>query len=267
MTVFQAITLGLLQGFSEFLPISSSAHLNLVPRLLGWPPQPLAFDVALHLGTVVAVLWYFREEWRRLGSAAVRVVRLRRATDIEERRVVHLVIATVPAGIAGLLLEDYADSVLRSPYVTVAMLIGLGVVLWGVDRYASMSRGLTAIRWMDALIIGLGQALALVPGVSRSGITITAGRALRLTRESAAVFSFLMSMPIIAAAAILKVPEAVRTMGLEAPLIAGVTAATLSSWLAIAVLLRYVARHSYGIFALYRIGLGCAVLAILASRG
>ena len=267
MTVAQAVALGLLQGFSEFLPISSSAHLSLLPLLMGWPPQPLAFDVALHLGTVVALLWYFRLEWVRLAAAAHRIVRERRVAGVEERRVVFLVVATAPAGVAGFLLEDFADTIFRNPYITVTMLIVMGVLLWLVDRYAARTRELSTLRWFDALLIGLAQALAIIPGVSRSGVTITAGRALQLSRESAAVFSFLMSMPIIAAAAAFKVPEAVRFMGVGAPLLVGVLAATLSSWLAIAVLLRYVARHSYGIFALYRVFVGLIILGILVSRG
>ncbi|MGH7664743.1 MAG: undecaprenyl-diphosphatase UppP [Gemmatimonadaceae bacterium] len=267
MTVLQAIVLGLVQGLSEFLPISSSAHLALAPWFLGWEDPGLAFDVALHLGTLVALAWYFRREWTALAISAVSLLRQGRATEPGEWRVVHLGIATIPAGIAGVLLEDHAETVFRSPYITATTLIVLGVLLWAADRHAAQDRSLASIRWSDALLIGLAQVLALVPGVSRSGSTITAARALRLTRESAAVFSFLMSMPIIAAAVVFKLPDAIAEVGIGAPLVAGILAAAVSSWLAIAVLLRYVARHSYGVFAVYRIVLGLIVFVLLATRG
>ncbi|HEX3157703.1 MAG TPA: undecaprenyl-diphosphatase UppP [Gemmatimonadaceae bacterium] len=267
MTVFQAVVLGTLQGLAEFLPISSSAHLSLAPWFLGWEDPGLGFDVALHVGTLVALLWYFRREWIDLAGAAISIVRNRRVQTVEEKRVVLLVIATIPAGIAGLLLEDYAETVFRAPMITAVALVVLGLLLWVVDLKASSHRSLDRVTPRDALLVGLAQCLALVPGVSRSGATITAGRALSLDRQSAAVFSFLMSMPIIAAAAIFKVPDAIRETGVNAPLVAGVLAAAVSSWLAIAVLLKYVSRHNYAVFAIYRIVLGVAVILLLNARG
>ena len=267
MTVLEAIALGIVQGITELLPISSSAHLLLAGRYLGWGEGGLAFDVALHVGSLVAVLWFFRSEWAKLGRATGQIVAHRRIETVEERRVLYLVMATIPAGIAGLLLEDLAETVFRNPAITASMLIVMGLVLWAVDRFLPRTRTVDTVRWTDALLIGLAQCLALVPGVSRSGATISAGRALGLTRADAAVFSFLMSMPITAAAAMLKVPEAVGEMGFSAPLIAGVLASGLSSWAAIAVLLRYVARRSYGIFALYRIALGLLVFWLIFGRG
>ncbi|HEX5829835.1 MAG TPA: undecaprenyl-diphosphatase UppP [Gemmatimonadaceae bacterium] len=267
MTVFQAIVLGTLQGLAEFLPISSSAHLSLAPWFLGWKDPGLGFDVALHVGTLVAVLWYFRREWVALAVAAIAIVRHRRVKTVAEKRVVFLIIATIPAAIAGLLLEEYAETVFRAPIITAIALVVMGVLLWAVDRRAGSLRPLSELTWRDGLLVGLAQTMALVPGVSRSGATITAGRALQLDRQSAAVFSFLMSMPIIAAAAIFKVPDAIRESGITAPLVAGVLAAAVSSWLAIAVLLRYVSRHNYAVFAVYRIVLGLAVLALLQVRG
>lgn len=267
MTVFQAIVLGLLQGFAEFLPISSSAHLSLAPWLFGWPAPGLDFDVALHVGTLVAVLWYFRKDWVLLTRAGLRIVATRRVDDEEERRVVFLVIATIPAVIAGLLLQEYAETVFRAPVVTAIALIVLGVVLWAIDRWAPVHRTLAGMRWTHALLIGVAQTLALVPGVSRSGATITAGRALSMDRQSAAVFSFLMSMPIITAAAVLEVPSAIREHGFSAPLLAGVAASAVSGWLAITVLLRYVSRNDYAIFAVYRVLLGGFVLWLLYVRG
>lgn len=267
MTVTQAIVLGILQGLAEFLPISSSAHLALAPWLLGWPESGLAFDVSLHVGTLFAVLWYFRREWIALLVAAWSIVTTRSVSTPEQRRVIFLVIATIPGGLAGLFLEDYAETVFRAPVITALALMTLGVVLWAVDRVVPERRRGDQMTWSDALLIGLAQALALVPGVSRSGATITAGRALGLDRPTAAVFSFLMSMPIIGAAAVLKVPEALQQAGSAAPLVAGVLAAAVSGWLAIAVLLRFVTRHSYAAFAVYRLVFGAFVLWLVLSRG
>ena len=267
MTVFQAVILGLVQGLAEFLPISSSAHLVLTPWVFGWSDPGLSFDVALHVGTLVAVLWYFRAEWVKLTQSAISLLRTRRADTEEKRRFLYLVIATIPAAIGGILLEDYAETTFRSPALMAVTLMVMGVVLWAVDRYTVQSRPLASLGWKDALLIGLAQVLALVPGVSRSGSTMTAGRALGFDRQSAAVFSFLMSMPVTAAAALLKVPDLLRTEGITPTLIAGVISAGVSSWLAIAVLLRYVSRHSFGVFAVYRLALGAVILTLLATRG
>ena len=266
MTLFQAAVLGIVQGLTEFLPISSSAHLSLAPWLLGWPEPGLAFDASLHLGTLVAVLWFFQEEWRRLLTATLGMARTRRVEGELQRRVIYLIVASIPGGIAGLLLDDLAETTFRAPAITGAALIVMGIVLWAVDRYVRQERGLDSMSWRDALLIGLAQVVALVPGVSRSGSTMTAGRGLRFSRESAAVFSFLMSMPITAAAVAVKLPEALRTAGMSGPLIVGVITSGLSGWLAISVLLRYVSRHSFGVFAIYRVLFGAAVLALAATR-
>ena len=266
MTVFQAVVLGLVQGLAEFLPISSSAHLVLVPWVFGWPDPGLAFDVALHVGTLVAVLWYFRAEWVRLTQSAFALLRTRRVDTEEKRRFLHIVVATIPAAIGGLLLEDYAESTFRSPSLIAVTLMVMGVVLWAADRYAPRDRPLGSMTVRDAVLIGLAQVFALVPGVSRSGSTMTAGRALRLDRQAAAMFSFLMSMPITAAAAVLKVPALLRSDDLTM-LIVGILASAVSGWLAIAVLLRYLGKHSFGVFALYRLALGALILGIVAIRG
>jgi undecaprenyl-diphosphatase len=297
MTLFQAIVLGVLQGLAEFLPISSSAHLSLAPWVLGWTDPGLAFDVALHLGTLFTLLWYFRHDWVALVRAGLRIA-ARPAAVVEafrwrpapptrnvdagtadaplapavdraddERRVVLLVVATIPGAVGGLLLNDLAETTFRAPALTATALIVMGVLLWGADRFAAQDRRLTGMRWTEALVIGLAQVAALVPGVSRSGSTMTAGRALRFDRPAAARFSFLMSMPITAAAVAVKFPEAVRSQSAMLPLAAGVLAAAISSWIAIAVLLRYLARHSFGAFALYRIVVGAAVLYLVAVRG
>jgi undecaprenyl-diphosphatase len=264
VTVFQALVLGIIQGLSEFLPISSSAHLALAPWILHWRDPGLAFDVALHFGTLLAVLWYFRGEWIALLLAARDILVRRRIETERERRVLFLIVATIPGAMAGLAFEKQAESTFRDPRLVATALIVMGILLWAVDRFARRDRALGQMRWSDALIIGIAQMFAIIPGVSRSGSTITAGRGLAFEREDAAVFSFLMSMPIIAAAAVLKVPQALREQGLSAPVIVGVLASALSGWLAIAVLLRVVTRHSYGVFAAYRIILGAAVLIAVA---
>jgi undecaprenyl-diphosphatase len=267
MTTFQALVLGILQGLGEFLPISSSAHLALAPWLFGWRDPGLAFDVALHFGTLLAVLWYFRHEWIALILAALRIVRQRRLETDEDRRVVYLILATIPGAIAGKLLEKQAETAFRSPALVASALIVMGIILWIVDARARQDRLLSSMRWKDALLIGIAQMFAIIPGVSRSGSTMTAGRGLGFTRESAAVFSFLMSMPIIAAAATLKMPDAIHQYGITTPFVVGVVSSALSGWLAIAVLLRFVTRNSFGIFAVYRIVVGAAVLAVYTIRG
>ena len=266
-TILQAFILGALQGLTEFLPVSSSAHLSLTPWVMGWAPAGLGFDLALHVGTLVALGWYFRHEWRALVLGGVTLLRHRRPTDEASWRAWFIIIATIPAAIAGILLEDYAETVFRAPIITAVMLIVMGALLWLVDATVARTRDRGSMTWRDALLVGLAQCLALVPGVSRSGSTITAGRALGFDRSAAAVFSFLMSMPITLAAAILKVPEAVRETGLSAPLLVGVGTAALSSWLAIAVLLRYVSKRGYGIFALYRFALGAVIIGLIVTRG
>lgn len=266
MTVFQALVLGILQGLAEFLPISSSAHLALAPWAFGWKDPGLAFDVALHLGTLATVLWYFRKEWGALLRSGIDIVGKRRVETPDEWRAVFLIIGTIPGAIAGLLLEDAAESAFRAPALMATTLMIMGILLWAADRFMPQGRSIAEITWRDALLIGVAQACALVPGFSRSGSTITGARLLGIDRTSAAVFSFLLSMPITAAAALLKVPDAVRE-GISLPLVVGVVAAALSSWLAIAVLLKYVSRNSYGVFAVYRLALGVVVVLVLAVRG
>lgn len=266
-TIFQALILGLLQGLAEFLPISSSAHLALAPWLFHWPDPGLSFDVALHFGTLIAVLWYFRAEWVALLKSAWQIVQTRKIETVEQERAAFLVVATIPGGIFGLLLEKKAETAFRNPALIACALIVLGVILWLTDRYARRDRPLTHMTWRDSIVIGCAQVFALIPGVSRSGSTITAARALGLDRNGAAAFSFLLSMPIIAAAVILKGPHLLRESGMNMPLIVGVLASAVSGWLAISVLLKYVSRHSYGVFALYRVLLGVFILAIYYARG
>jgi len=266
VTIFQAVVLGVVQGLAELLPISSSAHLALTPYFFGWTDPGLAFDVALHLGTLIALVWYFRAEWIDMTKSAWHIASTRRIETVHDRRLVYLVVATSPAGVGGLLLNDLAETTFRSPMIIGTSLIVMGVLLWAVDRWSARARMIEEVTMRDAILMGCAQVLALIPGVSRSGSTITAGRFLKLDRPSAARFSFLMSMPITLAAVVLKVPEAIRADGISAPLVAGVIAAAISSWLAITVLLRYVSKHSFGVFAVYRVLLAAVVFTTIATR-
>ena len=266
VTIFQAVVLGIVQGLAELLPISSSAHLALTPYFFGWADPGLAFDVSLHLGTLIALVWYFRAEWIDMTKSAWRIASTRRIETMHDRRLVYLVVATIPAGVGGLLLNDLAETTFRSPMIIGTSLIVMGVLLWAVDRWSARARMIEEVTMRDAILMGCAQVLALIPGVSRSGSTITAGRFLKLDRPSAARFSFLMSMPITLAAVVLKVPEAIRADGISAPLVAGVIAAAISSWLAITVLLQYVSKHSFGVFAVYRVLLAAGVFTTIATR-
>jgi undecaprenyl-diphosphatase len=266
MTVWHALVLGIIQGLTEFLPISSSAHLALTPWLLGWPDSGLAFDVALHLGTLIALAWFFRRDWVDLTRAGIETLRSRRIETGDQRRAAFILLATIPAGLVGFFLADVVETSLRHPVRIAAAMMIMGVLLWWADRVAPRDRDLASLTWRQALLIGCAQAFALIPGVSRSGSTITAARALGFDRGAAARFSFLLSFPITAAAAAVKLPEALRE-GLTPALAVGIVAAAVSSALAIAVLLRYVSRRSYAVFAVYRLLAGGAVLALWFSRG
>jgi undecaprenyl-diphosphatase len=266
MSLWHALVLGLVQGLAEFLPISSSAHLALAPLLLGWRDPGLAFDVALHLGTLLALAWYFRADWVSLIRAGFELLARRKITTPEHWQVVFLVLATIPGAVAGLLVKDYAETIFRAPSLTAIALMVMGLLLWAADRFARRDRTLDTLGVRDAILIGCAQMFALIPGVSRSGSTMTAARALGFTRPAAARFSFLMSMPITTAAVVFKLPDAIAEHGLSAPLGVGIAAAAISSWLAIDILLKYVSRYSFGVFALYRIVLGAGVLWWLSTR-
>jgi undecaprenyl-diphosphatase len=264
MTVTQAIVLGVVQGLGEFLPISSSGHLVLFPWLLGWQDPGLAFDIALHMGTLAALLAYFGRDFARLARAGVASLLDRRIAGDPERRLAWgIALASAPAAAAGLLLERYAETALRSPVLIAVTLIVVGLLLLGVDRVRPSRRGLADLTLLDQLLIGCAQACALVPGVSRSGATITAGRALGVSRDAAARFSFLLSAPITLGAGIVKVDD-MLAIGIDAPFVAGVVASGVVGYLAIRYLLAYVRTRSYGVFVYYRVALGLVILALAA---
>jgi undecaprenyl-diphosphatase len=265
MNIFQAFVLGMVQGLGEFLPISSSAHLILVPWLAGWNDPGLAFDVALHLGTLAAVLAYFRHDvkllvigfWHSLSSSTRDF-----QNDLNQRMAWFLVVASIPGAVIGKLLEAKAETVFRSPLLIAVTLAGFGLVLLLADRAGKKQKKLAEVRLWDAILIGLSQALAIIPGVSRSGSTIAAGLGLGFQREDAARFSFLMSIPIILGAGLAHARHLSPDVGWVA-LSMGFLASAVFGFLSIRYLLRYVARKSFGIFVWYRFALSAVVLGLI----
>ncbi|NDY41683.1 undecaprenyl-diphosphatase UppP [Dissulfurirhabdus thermomarina] len=260
MTSPEAVFLGLLQGATEFLPVSSSGHLLLAEHFLGLAGGGLAFDVMLHLGTLAAVLLYFRREWWHMAEA---LVPGRGATG-DRRLLALLVLATIPGGVFGYLLDDLAATTLRSPWVVAATLAGVGALFLAAEGVARRDRTLAALDWRDAAVIGLAQALAIVPGVSRSGITMTAALFLGFRRAEAARFSFLLSAPIIAGAGLHEGHKLLNgTAGPGPEVLWGTLAAFVAGYAVISWLLAYLARHTFHPFAYYRIVLAGVVAALL----
>jgi undecaprenyl-diphosphatase len=266
--VVQAVLMGIAQGLTEFLPISSSGHLVLLPYLAGWDDAfitSLPFTVMLHLGTLVALLAYFWRDWLRIVPAGIRVVRRRTFADEPDGRLAWLVAVTVvPAAIVGVLFEDAIEASLRTPGV-VAMLLVFGAgIMWLADRWGAKVRQVDGLGFPAAFGIGLAQALALAPGVSRSGVTISAGLFAGLTREAAARFAFLMATPITAGAIVWEVRALVSgETGLDVPilpLVAGMLAALVSGIVASGFLLRYLRSRSLAVFVLYRLVLAAIVV-------
>jgi undecaprenyl-diphosphatase len=268
-TIVQALVMGLVQGLTEFLPVSSSGHLVLVPYLLGWSDPfitSLQFSVMLHLGTLVALLAYFRADWMRLVPAGLATLRDRSFGGDPERRLAWLIaVATVPALILGFLLNDLVETRFREVgLVALALVVG-GMILWVAERAGSRSRAMGELGFRGAIGIGLAQAAALVPGISRSGISISAGLFAGLDRESAARFSFLMATPVTAAAGLYETINLVRgEAGVTistGPLVVGMAASLVAGLVAIAVLLRFLRSHRTDVFVAYRVVLAFIVLA------
>lgn len=283
MPIYQAIVLAIVQGVAEFVPVSSSGHLILVRRLLGWnelsPAHELTFDVALHFGTLLSVLFYFRRTWFQIVRAALggKVVRFSEAggsdvnLSLEERREERLLlwflaIGTIPGAIAGKLLEHSAEDYFREHIVLIAAaLIVVALLMWLGEKVGTLSKPLTKTTFLDSLIIGCAQAFALIPGVSRSGSTITAGLFRNMTREAAVRFSFLLSTPIIAGAALLKAHELHKEglpAGMHAPFLVGILISAIVGYGAIAWLVRYLQANSLRVFIVYRIIAGVIVIAL-----
>ena len=262
MELISAIVLALVQGITEFLPISSSAHLILVPRFLGWPDQGLSFDVAVHLGTLTAVVFYFRKELMAMWLAWKGSLTGNRQSNADARLAWAVIIATIPAGIAGLLFKDLVEVSLRSPMVIAISTAVFGVALWVADLRKDTTFDEHHVSWKAALIIGAAQALALIPGTSRSGITITAGLALGMSRATAARFSFLMAVPIIALASLLVLVELFQSPGEIAWtfLATGLVISAVSAYLCIKVFLSLLDRVTMLPFMLYRLALSAVII-------
>jgi undecaprenyl-diphosphatase len=260
----QVVTLAVLQGFSEFLPISSSAHLILLPLLVDWPDQGLAFDVAVHVGTLIAVLAYFRRQLWRMCRDWLHSLSARKPVG-DSQWVWYLMVATVPVGIFGLVLNTAGSESLRTMPVIAGATIFFALLLWWSDRSHRGARGDADIGWRDVLIIGAAQALAMIPGTSRAGITITAGLALGLTRESAARFSFLLSIPVVGMAGLLKALEAWTSSVPVAwdAMFAGTMISFLCAYATIHLFLKLVERIGLFPFVIYRLGLGAVLLILI----
>ena len=254
--VWQAAVLGAVQGLGEFLPVSSSAHLILTPWFLGWTDPGLTFDVALHVGTLLAVLSVFGKDWIGLALAALRPA----AEPGKARLFWRIAAASVPGAAMGLALEHKAEHAFRSPLLLAATLAGMGLALWWMDRRGSKTRALEDLSLGESLLIGLAQGVAVVPGVSRAGITMAVALGLGLRREEAARFSFLLSTPIIAGAAALKMRHMLRVPP-HADLVVGTLVAGVVGLLSIRFLLRYLKTGSFTPFAVYRCLLAAAVVA------
>jgi undecaprenyl-diphosphatase len=296
MPLYQAIVLAIVQGVTEFLPVSSTAHLWLVPWLLGWKDPGLTFDIALHAGTLVAVLGYFWRYWVEMlklvlgintrasglgdGRSTTPVQELNPKSKIENPKSIagpiallgenrqlfwYLIIATIPAGIAGWLFERAAEEQLRSPIIISSALIIVGLLMWAGEHAGRHEHDLGHVGLVDSLVVGVAQAFSVIPGVSRSGSTMTAGLFRGMKRETAARFSFLLSTPIIAGAAFKKALE-LRHSGLPVemrlPFLLGIVVAAVVGYLVIAVLIRYLERRTFAVFVVYRVMLGVIVLAL-----
>lgn len=276
MTVLEAIVLGVVQGVTEFLPISSTAHLRIVPALLGWEDPGAAYSAVIQLGTVGAVLVYFAADLLKLGRAFARgLVERKPFGTVDSRLAWYVGLGTVPIGLLGLAFKKYIETTLRSLYVMSASLIVLALVLWVVERLAKHTRTVQDMTLRDGLLIGCAQAVALIPGSSRSGTTITGGLALGFTRADAAHYSFLLSIPATTLAGVFELRHLLKAMAeataggapaaSPAMLVVGTAVSFASGLLAIWGLLRFLRTRSTMVFIVYRLVLGAALIALLAA--
>jgi undecaprenyl-diphosphatase len=272
MPLYQAIVLALVQAFTEFLPVSSTAHLTLFPWLLGWQDPGLAFDVALHAGTLIAVLLYFFKDWLTLALCGIGVKYPANATAEQvgqhKKLFWYTVIGTIPGGILGALFEHKIEEHFRTPYVIAISLIAVALIMWWADSKSPLKRHIEESNIGDAVAIGTAQALALCPGVSRSGITITAGLFRGFTREAATRFSFLLSTPLIAGAVVSHLPKLIKLHkagGLDLPLstlLISILVSGVAGYFVIAFFLRYLQTHTLKLFVFYRLLFGIIVLVL-----
>jgi undecaprenyl-diphosphatase len=269
MNAFHAAILGLVQGITEFLPISSTAHLRIVPALLDWDDPGAAFTAVLQLGTLAAVIVFFLGELVRMVRAAIGALSAPSGTrpSTDARHLGYLIVGTIPIGVVGLLLRHAVEGAFRSLWVVAIALIVVALALaWVERRKPAHGRDLDSIDLRDAILIGCAQALALVPGVSRSGITLLAAMALGIRRDAAARFSFLLSIPAVGAAGIFELPKIMRAHDIGGtPLAVGLIVAAISGYASIAWLLKFLRTRSTMPFVIYRVALGVVIIAMLAS--
>ncbi|MBV8550709.1 MAG: undecaprenyl-diphosphatase UppP [Acidobacteriaceae bacterium] len=267
MPLYQAILLGIIQGFTEFLPISSTAHLTIIPRLLKWQDPGLGFDIALHVGTLAAIFVFFFQDWVQIIANGLGFSYRGTRPDENSRKLLwFLIIGTIPAAVAGAKLNKYAEGPWRNFYVIGTAMIVVGIVMAIADRFGRQKKGLDAMSWWDAMTVGILQAAALIPGVSRSGITISAARFRHMDREAAARFSFLLSAPVIAGAAAKDALDLHKNGGLPAdmrlPWIVGILVSAVVGIVVIAFFLRFLRRNSLALFVWYRIVFGIIIVAL-----
>lgn len=260
MEIYQSVILGIVQGLTELLPISSSAHLYLIPWFFNWN-IPEAFDVALHFGTLLAIGIFFFKDWLELIKGAYNWG-FKKKKSAEGKMFWYIVIATIPGGIIGFLLDKFAEDILRDPIIIAFALIIMGIILYIVDKHAKKEVDYEDMTLKQTFLIGLSQSLAFIPGVSRSGITMTTGRLLHIKREAVAKYSFMLSAPIVLAATLLKLQD----FQFNLAFILGVILSFLVGIFVIKLLLRYLKKGSLKIFAIYRIMLGILVLISLAIK-
>ncbi len=273
--VLQALIMGIVQGLTEFLPVSSSGHLIIVPWLFGWDDAfitSLAFSVMLHLGTLIALLIYFRADWLRLIPAGLATIRDRSFQGDPDRKLAWLLVAaTIPAAIVGALFSDVFETQVRQIGLVAVTLVVGGIILWVADHVGARTRGVGDVTFPIAIGIGAAQALALIPGISRSGISISAGRFAGLDREAAARFAFLMATPITAGAIVFEARKLLTgEAGVDvayAPLLVGLVASLVAGLVAIRFMLDYLRSRSLDLFVWYRFGLAAFVIIVLLARG
>ncbi len=269
MTFLEAAVLGLVQGLTEFLPISSTAHLRLVPALLGWRDPGAASSAIIQLGTTVAVVAFFRRELTGILKAFLRGIFTGKPfAEMEARLGWYIGLGTIPVGICGVMLKEFIETSARSLYLIAASLIVLALVLYVAERFSRFQRTIHSIKLIDCLIVGLAQAVALIPGSSRSGTTLTAGFFLGFTREAAARFSFLLSVPAVVASGLFELYDIRHSLsGVSAMNLAIATVVSAASGFAtIAFLLRYLRTHNTYVFIFYRLLIGVLIFFLLASR-
>jgi undecaprenyl-diphosphatase len=270
MSLLQAIILGIVQGLTEFLPISSSGHLILVPYLFNWDLQPLYFDVALHWGTLLAVLAYFWKDWKDIFQSVAESAKTRKPDffqyPLETRLGLLIGIGTVPAVIIGFLFQSFIEDTLRSPYVVITMLVLVAIFMWWVEHKPKVVRKLKSLKIIDGFLIGIAQALALIPGTSRSGITISTGIFRGLSREDAARFSFLLSTPIIFGAGLYETIKVINEGVSDINLVTlgvGLLTSAVVGFLAIKFLMNFIRNKKLTLFVIYRVSLAVIILVLL----